>query len=377
MRNFELCSICENQRLPLRKSARTSIMFFLAEERRLNRRVALKLLLIFSLFIFHFSLIGQSLPDSGFTNKAEAKNVMVNGMKEGKWMEYMEDEIDAGLMVTADTNAPYYKLSEYKSDKPNGKVRIYYKSGKLEEETPYINGKINGMEIQYYESGKIAFETPFLNGKENGVNKCYSENGNVYIERTYSKGKLNGINKEYYESGKLKSETPFSNDKANGIARWYYEDGKIQREYHFKNNNDKEMINYDGNGKEIKLPEFIIDHSELTEWGIVNNSDSSELLNLDTLKLTYLSADIKNSNLWFTVESCSFEFCTNGRSAEIKDNYGVKKAVVSCSNFRSGTWEFNPLSNTLSLYIKNSNPAILVYTINDYDYEDLLLIKKK
>ena len=29
--------------------------------------------------------------EQGFTNKAEAKNLMVNGLKEGKWMEYFND----------------------------------------------------------------------------------------------------------------------------------------------------------------------------------------------------------------------------------------------------------------------------------------------
>ena len=44
-------------------------------------------ILIISLSI---SLIAFGQADSlGFTNKAEAKNLMVNGLKEGKWIEYI------------------------------------------------------------------------------------------------------------------------------------------------------------------------------------------------------------------------------------------------------------------------------------------------
>lgn len=40
------------------------------------------------------SAFGQTPPDSGFTNKAEAKNLMVNGLKEGKWIEYYDTDLN-------------------------------------------------------------------------------------------------------------------------------------------------------------------------------------------------------------------------------------------------------------------------------------------
>jgi hypothetical protein len=143
----------------------------------------------FILLIFlSFSLIGlgQNYPDSGFTNKAEAKNLMVNGLKEGKWVEYADDS----SMDTEDTNAPYYVLTIYNAGKATGIVREYYKCGKLYIESPSLmDDKLNGVAKEYYESGILKEETPYTNNKTNGVEK------------------------EYYENGKLKRETPYNNGK--------------------------------------------------------------------------------------------------------------------------------------------------------------------
>ena len=49
----------------------------------------------------------NGITDQGFTNKAEAKNQIINGLKEGKWIEY----VDGQDKVTTDTNAPIYLLT--------------------------------------------------------------------------------------------------------------------------------------------------------------------------------------------------------------------------------------------------------------------------
>ncbi len=89
--------------------------------------------------------------DSGFTNKAEAKNVTINGLKDGKWMEYYNLETKTSNsnpyettinVPTADTNAMYYDLGVYKAGKLNGVVRYYEnKSNKYMFWHYFINGK--------------------------------------------------------------------------------------------------------------------------------------------------------------------------------------------------------------------------------------------
>lgn len=187
-----------------------------------------------SLFIlivfFSFSLGAFAQADSnGFTNKEEAKNQIVNGVKEGKWILYLDSDEN----TTSDTSAPYYALvlarhgvaygitrRYYKSGKlmseggVSGIEKWYYEDGKLQAEVPYVNNRKNGMEKWYYESGKLKWEAPDLNDSINGVQKNYYENGTLKGEYPYTRGKENGTEKEYYENGKLKTETPYN----NGVA---------------------------------------------------------------------------------------------------------------------------------------------------------------
>jgi len=152
---------------------------------------------------------------------------MVNGLKEGKWIEYW----DYNHYVT-DTNKGYeiYILTIYKKGKPYGIVREYYKCGKIEREIPYVNG----VEKWYSENGYEWGEYPTINGKRDGIAKEYFK-GMLTKEAPFNNGKLNGVVKEYIESDKVIKETPYSNDDKNGIEKWYYENGKVFKVVPYKN----------------------------------------------------------------------------------------------------------------------------------------------
>lgn len=149
------------------------------------------------LLFFAISAIGQiDYPDSGFTNKTEAKNLMVNGFKEGKWVEYFMAD---GVCYPTDTNADLYNLTVYKRGERFGVLRTYYKNGKLGAETPYVNNEINGLAKEYYENGKLRSVVSFLNDKINEIKEFY-ENGKLKSETVYSNG-LMGLTKNYDENG--------------------------------------------------------------------------------------------------------------------------------------------------------------------------------
>ena len=158
------------------------------------------------IIILSFCLGCNYIPEQGFTNKAEAKNEIINHYKEGKWFEYR----DSSFHVTEDTNAPFYSLITYKTGKIDGVLRFYYKSGKLFKEAPYSDGKVNGISKVYYEDGKLKGEVFLKDDKEVGV-------GNFF-----------------YESGQLRAKTPYTDDKKNGVEKWYYPNGNIKRELAYK-----------------------------------------------------------------------------------------------------------------------------------------------
>ncbi|MGP8214003.1 MAG: toxin-antitoxin system YwqK family antitoxin [Bacteroidia bacterium] len=165
----------------------------------------MKFLIIFLFFFCAISVKGQQ---DGFNNKAEAKNVMVNGLKEGKWMEY----IDSTEKISTNSKSPYYRLTIYKNGQPVGKVREYYNSGKLKFEKPYLEGMLNGLEKDYYENGNLKRETYYKNGNANGVEKDYYKNGKLWYETVF-KDDVPGITTVYDTNGKVTN-------------RLYNEDGK-------------------------------------------------------------------------------------------------------------------------------------------------------
>ena len=75
--------------------------------------------------------------------------------------------------------------------------KIYYESGALCWETPYVNGKKHGIVRSYYASGALLWETPYVNGKKHGIEKCYYESGALRLETPYVNEDMHGIVKEY------------------------------------------------------------------------------------------------------------------------------------------------------------------------------------
>ena len=153
------------------------------------------LLIILSLF-FSLTAFGQS--DSGYTNKAEAKNLIVNGKKEGKWIKYFSEYNEA---LTDSTSATFYSLVIYKGGELYGKGRNYYMNGQLNREVSYKNGKLDGLV------------------------KVYVKSGIIKGQMTFAKGVLNGPAKEYYDDGKVKATVVYTNG-VKGVIRNYDENGK-------------------------------------------------------------------------------------------------------------------------------------------------------
>lgn len=166
-------------------------------EMKLNKGMKIILAVILSFYFSMAAFAQRNLLDTGFTNKAEAKNEMVNGAKEGKWVEYdtcYENGDTVGKLCG-------YKLTTYKADSPYGIVREYDISGILKSEIPMKNGKENGLEKRYYDSGKLMMETLYTNEKRNGLEKEYYENGKLKAQTIYTNGKAGEV-KSYDEKGK-------------------------------------------------------------------------------------------------------------------------------------------------------------------------------
>jgi len=157
------------------------------------------LILILSIFCT-LSAFGQQpeYPDSGFTNKAEAKNVKIHGKKEGKWIEYQI----VNSINKKGKDTVKYMLIVYKHGDIIGMVRQYYKNGKLKQETPFINGKKDGIGKEYYPNGILMSVAHFTNDTVDGVEKTYNKDGILQEETPFKNGKMNGADISYNPDGK-------------------------------------------------------------------------------------------------------------------------------------------------------------------------------
>jgi len=278
----------------------------------------MKVFLILILF-FSFRITAFAQADSGFTNKAEATNQLVNGVKEGKWIEYLKFKKDSQVEAKS-KHAPFYRLTIYKAGKPEGIMREYYKNGKLWSITPYDNGVIAGVRKVYTENGDLMLIDTIENGKENGIIKLYYKSGKVMAESLFTndtaiKGnsiinipliqtvlynvkitedrgyyedghlesdwpyvKVRGdvIMKEYYDSGVLKSEIPYTNGQLNGIDKDYDANGKLESETPFVDGKITGVVkHYYENGKVKSEATFM--QNELVGTEKLYNENGNEI----------------------------------------------------------------------------------------------------
>ncbi|HTA84512.1 MAG TPA: hypothetical protein VK783_16330 [Bacteroidia bacterium] len=202
------------------------------------------------IFLYANTVFGQqsNLPDSGFTNKAEATNLYKDSLKEGKWIEYSIFKYKNGAIDTTG-----YWLNVYRDGILYGIVRGYNKKGVLESEEPYTDGKLDGILKRYWENGLVSEEKSYAKGKIVGF-KSYYKNGAVDWIAPFIDNKENGLTKEYWDNGILMSEVPYVNDIKEGLQKDYYQSGKLKRTALYSNGklNGSLTMFYENGEVEIK-----------------------------------------------------------------------------------------------------------------------------
>ncbi|WP_162126291.1 toxin-antitoxin system YwqK family antitoxin [Flavobacterium phycosphaerae] len=81
----------------------------------------------------------------------------------------------------------------------------------------YTNGKLDGVRKVFYKSGKIAEETVYKNGIKDGPYKSYAENGVLLEETTYVNGQYEGLAIFRTTDNKIAGKGLFKNGKKVGM----------------------------------------------------------------------------------------------------------------------------------------------------------------
>ncbi len=82
---------------------------------------------------------------------------------------------------------------------------------------PYADGKLNGIRKVFYKSGKIAEETTYKEGVKNGIYKSYAENGIVLEETIYKNGLYDGPAIYRNATNEISGQGVYKNGKKVGM----------------------------------------------------------------------------------------------------------------------------------------------------------------
>lgn len=124
------------------------------------------------------------------SNKVSEGKV-VNKRFEGEWKYYHEDS--PAIMT----------LESYVDGKLNGVRKVFYISGKLAEETTYVNGVKEGPYKNYAENDVVMEETFYKNDEYNGKAIFRTPTGQIASQGLYQNGKKVGM-WQVLEKGKVK-----------------------------------------------------------------------------------------------------------------------------------------------------------------------------
>ena len=220
-------------------------------------------------------------PQNDFwTFKNTAANKVINGLKQGNWLECLDQNYSVtkkdsarflqntvyqnskvfGIQKIYNLNGVLIKEIPYKNGRKNGVAKSYFKSGILKNETTYVDDSLTGVAKEYYENRQLAEEKTMLNGKNDGSCKIYRNNGLLEKEINFKNGKQNGLMKVYYENGHPQIEMTWKNGIVNGITKVYNENGNLSSEITYLYLNSKvetEQTSYYPTGELMSKSHYI------------------------------------------------------------------------------------------------------------------------
>ncbi len=218
----------------------------------------MKLLFIF--FLLLISIIPSNAQEP--TNRLDE-----NGLKHGKWLGYYEDTknlryegvfehgIEQGIFNFYDNRAKKILLATRDFTKGNGQVYIifYNEKGQKVSEGMLINKKREDKWLYYHlNSTEIMTLEFYKNDLLNGLKQVFYKNGKLAEESNYILGKKEGIYKKYTENGVVLEEVIYKNDERNGAVIYRNLDNQIITKGFYVNDVKRGVWTTYENGKVIK-----------------------------------------------------------------------------------------------------------------------------
>lgn len=193
----------------------------------------------------------------------------VNSKKNGNWVTFLSSNLvfkvetwknglKDGLSLQFDRKSKLTGMENYKDGELNG-LCIYYApaSDYPQKEMTYNMGKLEGMYRIFYESGKIQEESFYRTNLKSGPSRWYNKNGHVIALYNYVNGQFDGVQRTFYENDSTQSVSYYSGNLLDGDYREFYRNGVIKTTgTYLKGQKEGDWIEYDETGKKIKVARY-------------------------------------------------------------------------------------------------------------------------
>lgn len=189
--------------------------------------------------------------------------------KDGNWVTFLsndlifkletwKDGVKDGLSLQFDRKSKLTGMENYKDGILNG-LCVYYApaSDYPQKEMSYNMGKLDGLYRIFYESGKIQEESYYKDNLKSGPSKWYNKLGRMIAMYNYQNGQFDGMQRTFYENDTTQSVSNYANNLLEGPYKEFYRNGvvKIQGQY-VKGIKEGEWIEFDETGKKVKSERF-------------------------------------------------------------------------------------------------------------------------
>lgn len=302
--------------------------------KRMFKVVAISIIAIAVIYL-GYGYYNKSVLAKGFTNRNEAKNLMSDGVKNGKWIEFYDDN---GLIEDTSSGYSYYCLMCFYKGTPIGIRRTFYKDGKLRSQGEIVSVNpdlFNGEYVRYYSNGNVEEYSEWNKGKHNGKMIKVSEKGDTTMFLNFKENIVDGYG--FYSKdgqsrfigtlnngmGLMKSKYQNRNDSTvieTNFSKYYYDENdllKFVARVKYKDNNNE----IDADVKDDSFDGELIVHSNdgITIKGKMINGKSAGQFDVS-----------QNEKLLFkkSFEGLGFEELLDG----IKTEYATRQSSLNYAN---------------------------------------------
>ena len=136
-------------------------------------------------------------------------NANAQGIEEIDGIYYRNSEPYTGSWTTHYDSGATKMEGHLVKGKKQGKFRLYFVDGTLNEIRSYKKNRMDGTWIEYNEGNVKVGEANYKKGMKHGKWFIWDENGRLIYEMQYKKGEKTGIWKKYSPDGKVLGEREY------------------------------------------------------------------------------------------------------------------------------------------------------------------------